>query len=155
MMILCYIEKQYRPNCKVLFIQVCQVWRLDEERHSILQLPRLRPHLCSLCQDAHLRIQHNETLKSLALGGLPQTLIAPDRNWDKTRPCTTVRDSEDILEQSPFQKYTTCWVFLALYFAFAHLTHGNMIFIGPRCPWGPIYRLPLPDITSAWCSFAI
>ena len=45
-----------------------------------------------------------------------------------TRPCTTVRDSEDILEQSPFQKYTTCWVFLALYFAFAHLTHGNIIF---------------------------
>ena len=44
------------------------------------------------------------------------------------RPCTTVRDSEDILEQSPFQKYTTCWVFLALYFAFAHLTHGNIIF---------------------------
>ena len=24
----------------------------------------------------------------------------------KTRPCTTVRDSEDILEQSSFQKYT-------------------------------------------------
>ena len=24
------------------------------------------------------------------------------------RPCTTVRDSEDILEQSSFQKYTTC-----------------------------------------------
>ena len=45
-----------------------------------------------------------------------------------TRPCTTVRDSEDILEQSPFQKYTTCWVFLALYFAFAHLTHGSIIF---------------------------
>ena len=47
---------------------------------------------------------------------------------EKTRPCTTVRDSEDILEQSPFQKYSTCWVFLALYFAFAHLTHGNIIF---------------------------
>ena len=45
-----------------------------------------------------------------------------------TRPCTTVRDSEDILQQSPFQKYTTCWVFLALYFAFAHLTYGNIIF---------------------------
>ena len=48
--------------------------------------------------------------------------------YNVTRPCTTVRDSEDILEQSPFQKYTTCWVFLALYFAFAHLTHGNIIF---------------------------
>ena len=46
----------------------------------------------------------------------------------KTRPCTTVRDSEDILEQSSFRKFTACWVFLALYFAFAHLTHGNMIF---------------------------
>ena len=50
------------------------------------------------------------------------------RNVVKTRPCTTVRDSEDILERSPFQKYTTCWVFLALNFAFAHLTHGNIIF---------------------------
>ena len=34
--------------------------------------------------------------------------------YSQTRPCTTVRDSEDILEQSPFQIYTTCWVFLAL-----------------------------------------
>ena len=33
---------------------------------------------------------------------------------NQTRPCTTVRDSGDILEQSPFKKYTTCWVFLAL-----------------------------------------
>jgi len=33
-----------------------------------------------------------------------------------------------ILEPSSIQKYTTCWVFLALYFAFAHLTHGNIIF---------------------------
>ena len=32
----------------------------------------------------------------------------------KTRPCTAVRDSEDILEQSSCQKYTRCWVFLAL-----------------------------------------
>ena len=45
-----------------------------------------------------------------------------------TRPCTTVRDSEDILDQSPFKKYTTSWVFLALYFALAHLTHGKIIF---------------------------
>ena len=28
---------------------------------------------------------------------------------------------------------------------------GLPFFIGPRSPWGPIYRLPLPDITSAWC----
>ena len=53
----------------------------------------------------------------------------------------------DILEQSSFQKYTTCWVFLALchmlylcicvflylyfcicIFVFALLTHGNIIF---------------------------
>ena len=48
----------------------------------------------------------------------------------------------DILEQSAFQKYTTCWVFLALrlmlylcicvfcicIFVFACLTHGNTIF---------------------------
>jgi len=51
----------------------------------------------------------------------------------------------DILEQSSFQKYTTCWVFLALrhmlylcicvfvylcicIFVFVHSTHGNMIF---------------------------
>ena len=33
--------------------------------------------------------------------------------------------------------------------------NAKLIFIGSRCPWGPIYRLPLPDITSAWCSFAI
>ena len=30
-----------------------------------------------------------------------------------TRPCTTMRDSENIHEQSSLQKYTTCWVFLA------------------------------------------
>ena len=35
------------------------------------------------------------------------------RKHFQTRPCTTVRDSEDILEQLLFQKYT-CWVFLAL-----------------------------------------
>ena len=29
----------------------------------------------------------------------------------KARSCTTVRNSKDILEQSPHQKYTTCWVF--------------------------------------------
>merc|ERR1711895_225199 len=48
----------------------------------------------------------------------------------------------DILERSSFQKYATCWVFLALrhmlylcicvfvyvYFVFACLTHGNIIF---------------------------
>ena len=48
----------------------------------------------------------------------------------------------NILEQSSFQKYTTCWVFLALrhmlylcicvfcicIFVFARLTHGNIIF---------------------------
>merc|ERR1711888_234574 len=51
----------------------------------------------------------------------------------------------DILEQSSFQKYTKCWVFLALchmlyfcicvfvylcicIFVFALLTHGNIIF---------------------------
>ena len=48
----------------------------------------------------------------------------------------------DTLEQSSFQKYATCWVFLALchmlylcicvfvyvYFVFACLTHGNIIF---------------------------
>ena len=48
----------------------------------------------------------------------------------------------DVLEQSSFQKYATCWVFLALrhmlylcicvfvyvYFVFACLTHGNIIF---------------------------
>ena len=43
----------------------------------------------------------------------------------------------DILEQSPFQKYTSCWVFLTprhmMYlciciFVFACLTHGNIIF---------------------------
>ena len=48
----------------------------------------------------------------------------------------------DTLEQSSFQKYTTCWVFLALrhmlylcvcvfcicIFVFACLTHGNIIF---------------------------
>ena len=38
--------------------QVHQVWRLGEERHSILQLPRLRSHLCSLCEAAHMRHQH-------------------------------------------------------------------------------------------------
>ena len=27
---------------------------------------------------------------------------------ERTRPYTTVRDSEDILEQSSFQKYTSC-----------------------------------------------
>ena len=31
----------------------------------------------------------------------------------ETRPCTTMRDSENIHEQSSLQKYTTCWVFLA------------------------------------------
>ena len=36
--------------------QVYQVWRLGEERHSILQLPRLRSHLCSLCEAAHMRL---------------------------------------------------------------------------------------------------
>ena len=44
-------------------------------------------------------------------------LVVPPSQLNKwiirTRPCTTVRDSEDILEQSSFQKYTTCWVFLA------------------------------------------
>ena len=38
--------------------QVYQVWGLGEERHSILQLPRLRSHLCSLCEAAHMRHQH-------------------------------------------------------------------------------------------------
>ena len=72
----------------------------------------------------------------------------------ETRPHTTVRNSYvqfvlywniifDILEQSIFQKCTTCWVFLALchmlylcncvfcicIFVFACLTHGNMIFV--------------------------
>ena len=43
----------------------------------------------------------------------------------KTRPCTTVRDSEDILEQSSFQKYITCWVFLAL----CHMMHLSICVI--------------------------
>ena len=38
--------------------QVYQVWRVGEKRHSILQLPRLRSHLCSLCEAAHMRHQH-------------------------------------------------------------------------------------------------
>ena len=37
----------------------------------------------------------------------------------KTRLCTTMRDSENILEQSSFQKYTTCWVFVVL----CHVLH--------------------------------
>jgi len=55
-------------------------------------------------------------------------LFALQKKVKGTRPRTTVRDSEDILEQSSFQKYTTCWVSLALYFEFARLTHGNIIF---------------------------
>ena len=53
-----------------------------------------------------------------------------------------MRDSEDILEQSSFQKYITCWVFLALchmlylcncvfcicIFIFARSAPGNIIF---------------------------
>ena len=56
--ILCYIEKQYLQNFKIKkkIIQVCQVWGLDEERHSILQFSRLRSHLCSLCQASHMRM---------------------------------------------------------------------------------------------------
>ena len=58
-----------------------------------------------------------------------------EKSKETTRPCTTVRDSEDILEQPPFQKY----VFLALcdlvylylwicICVFARLTHGSIIF---------------------------
>ena len=42
--------------------QVYQVWGLGEERHSILQLPRLRSHLCPLCEAAHMRHQHQPPL---------------------------------------------------------------------------------------------
>ena len=63
----------------------------------------------------------------------------------------------DILEQSSFQKYATCWVFLALrhmlylcicvfcicIFVFACLTHGNMIFVILAQP-------PLQKYTTCW-----
>ena len=40
----------------------------------------------------------------------------------KARSCTTVRNSKDILEQSPHQKYTTCWAVLGCIGVFVYLS---------------------------------
>ena len=81
---------------------------------------------------------------------------------ERTRLCTTVRDSEDIPEQSPFQKYTTCWVFPALrhilylcicvfcicIFVFLRLAHGNIIF-------GILEQSSFQKYTTFWVFLAL
>ena len=62
--------------------------------------------------------KHSRTLALWICG----TDIVTNQRFKRTRPCTTVRDLEYILEQYSFQEYTTCWVFLAL----CHMTASRI-----------------------------